>query len=268
MPIVEIKQVVLDKLNTQEILGVEIDALTLSSASSIIESWIETRASKYVCVTPAHGVMDCYNQPALREIFNSSGMTTPDGMAIVWLLKLYGHKDVSRVYGPDLVLAVCEAGLKKGWRHFFYGGNEGVAEKLGIELQHRFPGLEVAGHYCPPFRSLTTEESAEVTVTIREAKPDIVWVGLSTPKQEVWMADFVDRLEVPVLVGVGAAFDFLTGTKKQAPRWVQRSGLEWLFRLLSEPGRLWRRYIQYPKFVYLALGQWLGVFSFNERGDV
>jgi N-acetylglucosaminyldiphosphoundecaprenol N-acetyl-beta-D-mannosaminyltransferase len=249
----------------QNILGIKINALNLDLAIETIRKRIRERAPTYICVTPAHGVMDCFNEPSLKEIFNRSGMTTPDGMAIVWLLKLYGHKDVSRVYGPDLLLAACEAGLEKGWRHYFYGGKPGVAERLAEKLTELFPGMKVAGYYCPPFRPLTLEEEREVTEEIRAAKPDIIWVGLSTPKQEQWMSQFIGRLDVPVLVGVGAAFDFLSGTKKQAPRWIQRSGLEWLFRFISEPRRLWPRYRQYPKFVLLALGQWLGFLNYGEE---
>lgn len=251
----------------QNILGVQISAINLGQAVEQIKGWIDSRMPNYVCVTPAHGVMDCYNQPELKPIFNGSGMTTPDGMAIVWLLKMYGHEDVSRVYGPELMLAVCEAGVGHGWRHFFYGGNPGVAEKLANELEQRFPGLQTAGSFCPPFRPLNAAEAEEVAEMIRLAEPDIIWVGLSTPKQEVWMSEFIERLNVPVMVGVGAAFDFLTGSKKQAPKWVQRSGLEWLFRLISEPGRLWRRYIQYPKFVFLVIGQRLGWLDFSEKTE-
>ena len=163
------------------------------------------------------------------------------------------------------MLAACEAGLQNGWRHFLYGGKPGVGERLGERLIDLYPGLKISGMYCPPFRSLSLEEEKQVTDEIRAARPDIVWVGLSTPKQEKWMSQFLDRLDVPVLVGVGAAFDFLSGTKKQAPRWMQRTGLEWFFRLLSEPRRLWRRYIQYPKFVILALGQWLGFLNYSKE---
>jgi N-acetylglucosaminyldiphosphoundecaprenol N-acetyl-beta-D-mannosaminyltransferase len=253
-----------DQHARQNILGVMVSAINLSSAVSLIQYWIRKRASVYVCVTPAHGIMDCYRQPELRTTFNQSGMTTPDGMAVVWLLKIYGHQQVDRVYGPDLVEAACCAGLELGWRHFFYGGAPSVAEELEARLEERHPGLVVAGTYCPPFRALTHEEEEEVVDLIRAAEPDIVWVGISTPKQEQWMAAMHRRVGAPVMVGVGAAFDFLSGVKPQAPRWVQRSGLEWLFRLLSEPGRLWRRYIQYPKFVILAAAQRIGLISFEE----
>lgn len=253
------------RTDRQNILGVRINTINLPQAVSQISSWIDQREPQYVCVTPAHGVMDGYNSPEVRRIFNSSGMTTPDGMAIVWLLKLYGHNYVNRVYGPDLLLATCQAGLTNGWRHFFYGGKPGVADDLAAKLEDRFPDIDIAGTYCPPFRQLTSDEVQSVEEIIRAAQPDVVWVGLSTPKQERWMARFVDRLGVPVLVGIGAAFDFLSGAKVQAPRWVQRSGLEWLFRLMSEPRRLWPRYRQYPKFVFLALGQRLGLFKFQDE---
>jgi len=254
-----------NKAERQNILGVGVSAINMPQAINQIGAWIEARTPHYVCVTPAHGVMDCYRDPQLRGVFNRSGMTTPDGMAIVWLLKLYGQRHVSRVYGPDLLLTACQAGLEKGWRHYFYGGQPGVAGKLAHTLEERFPGMQIAGTHTPPFRPLTEVEAQEVEDAIHAVQPDIVWVGLSTPKQEVWMAEFVGRLDVPVLVGVGAAYDFITGEKKQAPRWVQRSGLEWLFRFISEPRRLWHRYVQYPKFVWLALGQRLGLIHFEYK---
>ena len=250
----------------QNILGVQINTINLPQAVSQMDTWISNHEPNYVCVTPAHGVMDCYNNLDLRMIFNHSGMTTPDGMAIVWLLKIFGHRHIGRVYGPDLLLQTCEYGLQNGWRHFFYGGNAGVAQRLADQLKERFPGINIAGYYYPPFRPLTDQEEQEVVETIRAAQPDIVWVGLSTPKQEVWMSQLVNRLDVPVLVGIGAAFDYISGEKAQAPRWMQKSGLEWLFRLISEPKRLWPRYRQYPKFVVLTLGQLLGFLKFD-NGD-
>jgi len=182
--------------------------------------------------------MECQRDPELRRIYNASGMTTPDGMPLVWLSRLHGYHHVDRVYGPDLMLALCERSVKRGYRHFFYGGAEGVPEHLAARLQSRFPGLIVAGTYSPPFRPLRPEEDEQIVQLINETSPDIVWVGLGSPKQERWMAEHIDRLTAPVLIGVGAAFDFHTGRKPQAPRWMQRSGLEWLFRLLTEPRRL------------------------------
>lgn len=239
----------------QNILGVAVSAINMAQALTTIDGWISQRTPHYVCVTPAHGVMDCQDDPAMRRIFNASGLTTPDGMAIVWLLKLYGHAQVSRVYGPDLMLALCERSPARGYRHFFYGGAPGVAEALAAQLQARFPGMAIAGVYAPPFRALTAAEGAAVVQQINGAQADIVWVGISTPKQERWMSEHLGVLDAPVLIGVGAAFDFLSGRKQQAPRWMQRSGLEWLFRLASEPRRLWRRYARYPRFVALALAQ-------------
>ena len=255
----------IDQVNRQDILGVNISVIDMPLAIETLAGWINARSSNYVCVTPAHSVMDCYWNSELREIFNQSGMTTPDGMAIVWLLKLYGHKRVSRVYGPDLLLVSCEAGHEKGWRHYFYGGKPGVAEQLVEVLLQQVPGLNCVGTFSPPFQPLTEEEKAELVEDIKRAKPDIVWVGLSSPKQESWMAEFVNRLDVPVLVGIGAAFDFVSGAKRQAPVWIQRSGFEWLFRLMTEPRRLWARYRQYPLFVALVIGQYFGLIDFSSR---
>ena len=170
---------------------------------------------------------------------------------------------MTRVYGPDLVLATCQRSLTTGYRHFFYGGNDGVADLLAKRLTQKFPGLVVTGTYTPPFRPLTPEEDAEVVARINAASPEIVWVGLSTPKQEYWMAEHVGRINAPVMIGVGAAFDFHAGLKKQAPVWMRHSGLEWLFRLASEPRRLWKRYlVNNPAFISLALQEiWRARFA-------
>ncbi|MEM4203324.1 MAG: WecB/TagA/CpsF family glycosyltransferase [Candidatus Methanomethylicaceae archaeon] len=239
------------------ILGVGISAINMTIGLEIIEGWIARQESHYVCVTPVHSVMECQRDPGLRRIWNASGLTTPDGMPLVWLARLKGFHHVDRVYGPDLMLALCERSVARGYRHFFYGGAEGVPEQLADVLQKRFPGLQVAGMYSPPFRPLTPEEDERIVQMLNEANPDIVWVGLGSPKQEYWMAGHRARLTAPVLIGVGAAFDFLTGRKPQAPRWMQRAGLEWLFRLLTEPRRLWPRYRQYPRFVWLVLQELL-----------
>lgn len=244
------------------VLGVNVSAVTMADVIERMGDWIEQRRPNYVCVTPAHGVMDCLGDPNLRGIFNRSGLTTPDGMAIVWLMKLRGLRRVERVYGPDLLLAACARSLERGWSHYFYGGAPGVAERLAERLGERFPGLRVAGACSPPFRPLTPEEDGAIVEQINAQNPDVVWVGISTPKQERWMAEHVGRLNAPVLLGVGAAFDFLAGVKRQAPRWMQRSGLEWLFRLASEPRRLWPRYRQYPRFAVLAIAQLLGLRQF------
>ena len=185
-------------------------------------------------------------------------------MPLVWLSRLSGGSPVGRVYGPDLMLAVCERSVGRGYRHFLYGGGPSVAEKLASQLQNRFPGLGIVGAYSPPFRPLTQREDQEIVERINAAQPDFVWVGLGAPKQEHWMADHLVKLNATVLIGVGAAFDFHSGVKVQAPYWMQRSGLEWFFRLLSEPRRLWRRYLVYnTKFLYLIFLQSLGLAAFN-----
>ncbi len=244
------------------ILGVRVSAVDMEAVVAAFDAWILERQRRYVCVTPAHSIMDCRDDPALRQIFNASGLATPDGMAIVWLLRLHGHRQVRRVYGPDLLLAACERSLTTGWRHFFCGGAAGVAEELARRLGHRYPGLEVVGTASPPFRPPSPAEEEQLVATINAAQPDIVWVGLGSPKQERWMAAHRQRLEAPVLVGVGAAFDFLSGRQRQAPRWVQRCGLEWLFRWMREPRRLAPRYRRYPLFALLALAQLLRLRHF------
>ena len=246
------------------ILGVLVSPINMRQALGTIGSWIAMREPNYVTVTPAHAVMDASRDPELRRIFNASGMTTPDGMSIVLLLRLHGYRNVSRVYGPDLMLETCRAGLGPGYRHFLYGGAEGVANTLADKLRARVLGLNIVGTHTPPFRSLTREEDRSVIDRINTAAPDIVWVGLSTPKQERWMAAHLGRITAPVMIGVGAAFDFLSGTKPQAPPWIQSLGLEWLFRLATEPQRLWPRYRQYPRFAVLALAQVLGLKRFPD----
>jgi N-acetylglucosaminyldiphosphoundecaprenol N-acetyl-beta-D-mannosaminyltransferase len=249
-----------------DILGVHVSAIDLPQAVQTITAWIESRQPNYVCVTGVHGVMESQRSQAVRQVHNAAGLVTPDGMPLVWLSRLKGYPNAGRVYGPDLTLAVCAACLPAGCRHFFYGGPPGLADQLAGRLTARFAGLQVAGRYSPPFRPLTPEEDEQVIQAINAANPDIVWVGLSTPRQELWMADHLNRLTAPVMIGVGAAFDFLAGAKKQAPRWMQRSGLEWLYRLASEPRRLWKRYlINNPLFLLLLLAQALGLRKYNPQ---
>lgn len=243
----------------ENILGIWVSVVNMQRALEAVDEWIETRTQNYVCVTPAHSIMDCWQNPELRPIFNQSGMTTPDGMSIVWLLRAHGHSQVSRVYGPDLMLSVCNHSVQKGYRHFFYGGAPGVAEQLAKRLQTSIPGLQVVGTYSPPFRPLTQDEDRMVVELINQSQPDILWIGISSPKQDLWMSDHKSKLSAPVLIGVGAAFDFLSGNKKQAPVWIQQSGFEWLYRFINEPRRLWKRYALYPLFVILVTAQMIGL---------
>jgi N-acetylglucosaminyldiphosphoundecaprenol N-acetyl-beta-D-mannosaminyltransferase len=237
-----------------DVLGVSVSAINMEQALDVIDDWITAGIRRYVCVTGVHGVMESRRDPRLQEIHNRAGLVTPDGMPLVWWSKACGWRHTSRVYGPDLMLGCCERSMATGYRHFFYGGDAGVGDLLARRLNKRFPGLMIAGTYTPPFRPLTPQEDEAVVRRINDAGADIVWVGLSTPKQEYWMAEHVGRLDAPVLIGVGAAFDFHAGLKRQAPVWMQHSGLEWAFRLAAEPRRLWRRYLRNnPAFVWLAL---------------
>ncbi len=240
------------------VLGVEVDALNMKRAIDGIDGLMSSGHQGFISCVAAHSIMECWRDPELRRIFNAGHLATPDGMSLVWLLRLKGYQDVERVYGPDLLLAVCQASLLRGYRHFFFGSEPGVPELLAERLRARFPSLQVGGTYSPPFRPLTEQEDLHIVDQINAAQPDIVWVGISTPKQERWMSEHLGVINAPVLIGVGAAFDFLSGNKRQAPRWIQRSGLEWLFRLLSEPSRLWPRYARYPLFALLVLGQLSG----------
>lgn len=238
------------------VLGVGVSTLTLAAARDLILGARGQLRRGYVCVTTVHGLDEARADPAFRKILNSSWLTTPDGMPLVWL----GPRGVERVYGPDLLLAVCDAGRAIGLTHYFYGGNPGVADELAAKLTARFPGLAVVGTHTPPFRALDATEAAALRADIARTRPDVIWVGLSTPKQERFMAEYAPTLDAGVLIGVGAAFDFHSGRVRQAPRWMQRSGLEWFFRLCTEPRRLGPRYLKTnPRFVLRACAQLTGL---------
>jgi N-acetylglucosaminyldiphosphoundecaprenol N-acetyl-beta-D-mannosaminyltransferase len=252
---------------TVKILGVRVDAVQIPDVIAQMEEWIRERNTcRYIAVTGMHGVTEAQHDARFKTILNSAALVVPDGMPLVWLSRLRGRGLKRRVYGPELMLRFCEETVRRGYRHFLYGGAAGVPEKLAETLASRFPGVEVAGTYSPPFRPLTEEEDAQIVASIRQAAPDVLWVGLSTPKQERWMHEHRERLNVPVLVGVGAAFDINSGRIRQAPRWMREHGLEWLFRLLQEPRRLWRRYLlggsQFLFYVGLEL---LGLKKFDSE---
>jgi N-acetylglucosaminyldiphosphoundecaprenol N-acetyl-beta-D-mannosaminyltransferase len=251
------------------VLGVGVDPINLRTALAAIDRWIERGERHYVCLAPVHNILACQDDPGLERVFNQSGLTTPDGMPLVWIARAHGYRQTNRVYGPDLLLAACEHGLSPGYSHYFYGGGPRVAHDLARALISRFPGLKVAGTAAPPLRPLSAREQQDEIDRINAASPDIVWVAIGSPRQEHWMADNVDQLNASILIGVGAAFDFLSGRKPWAPRWIQRSGFEWLFRLATEPRRLWRRYLRYPQFVVLYAAQVLGIrrFPMNSAGS-
>jgi N-acetylglucosaminyldiphosphoundecaprenol N-acetyl-beta-D-mannosaminyltransferase len=239
-----------------DILGVGVSAIDMTDAVATIDRWIRQRKKHFVCITGVHGVMECRRDSDLRCIHHAAGMVTPDGMPLVWMARRLGFDRVRRVYGPDLMREISRLSPERGYRHFYFGGGPGLADALAARMRETCPGIEVVGTLSPPFRPMTEEEDDAIVEAINAAKPDVVWVGLSTPKQERWMSTHRDRIEAPVMIGVGAAFDFLAGTKRQAPRWMQRNGLEWAFRLASEPRRLGRRYATIvPHFLVLAGAQ-------------
>jgi N-acetylglucosaminyldiphosphoundecaprenol N-acetyl-beta-D-mannosaminyltransferase len=233
------------------VLGVSVCAMNLPIATQAILAAARERRKGYVCVTGVHGVTEAQDDTSFRQILNRSFLNTTDGMPLVWLAKHHvGASGIERVYGPDLMLQLFEATQDGSVSHFFYGGAPGVAEELKAKLETRFPGVRIVGTHCPPFRPLNSEEESDLIAKVSETKPDLMWVGLSTPKQERFMAQYLSKLDVAVMLGVGAAFDFHSGRVRQAPRWIQRSGFEWLYRLCSQPRRLGRRYlINNPLFV-------------------
>ena len=241
-------------------LGVRVDAAPIDEVVAQMEQWIgEGRNGRSIAATGMHGMVEAQHDPEFKNILNATDLVVADGMPLAWLARRKGYRLRERVYGPDLMLAFCKK-VERRYRHFFYGGESGVAEQLAESLQRRFPGMEVAGVYSPPFRPLSVDEDEKIVALISNASPDVLWVGLGTPKQERWMFEHAHRIKVPVMVSVGAAFDLLSGRRRQAPRWLRDHGLEWLFRLVQEPGRLWRRYLLGgPQFLaYLALETLLG----------
>jgi N-acetylglucosaminyldiphosphoundecaprenol N-acetyl-beta-D-mannosaminyltransferase len=246
------------------VLGVGISVLNLGTAKKAIVAALEQRRKGYICVTGVHGVIESQDDPEIQRIHNRAFLCTPDGMPMVWLGRLRGLKEMDRVYGPDLMLEILAISPSHRYRHFFYGGTQGVTDELERRMKARFPGLDVVGKYEPPFRSLNLAEENELIGRVSQAKPDVVWVGISTPRQEKFMAEFLPKLDTTLMVGVGAAFDFHCGRVKQAPGWMQRNGLEWFHRLCHEPRRLWRRYLRNnPRFVWLTMCQLLGCKRFE-----
>ncbi|WP_404420611.1 WecB/TagA/CpsF family glycosyltransferase [Nibricoccus sp. IMCC34717] len=226
------------------ITGSGVNPLTLETATALVVGRAATRAGGYVCFADLNSLMTAERDPEHRRRLERAWLVTPDGMPVVWLCRRRTRDPVTRVYGPDVVEAVCRATAGTPATHYFYGAAPGTAEALAQRLQERFPGLKVAGWESPPFRPLTAPEEADLAARLAKVRPDFLWVGLSTPKQEAFMAALEGRLDVGVTLGVGAAFDFLSGRVRQAPRWIQRSGLEWLFRVCTEPRRLTKRYLR------------------------
>jgi N-acetylglucosaminyldiphosphoundecaprenol N-acetyl-beta-D-mannosaminyltransferase len=253
----------LDRVN---IVGVGVMPLDLAQAVDTLDKWREEGRRDYVCCVSVHGLVTAQRDPAIRDAINRCGLATEDGMPLVWWSRRSGFKSAHRVCGSDLLDAMCALAVKRGHRHYFYGGSPAVVEKLVSRLTQRHPGLNIVGHHSPPFRPLTEEEDAADVAAINATNPDFVWIGLGMPKQEKWMVSHLGRINATALLGVGAAFDFHAGLKARAPAWMQRSGLEWLFRLASEPRRLARRYlIDNSIFLACAAQQLIGWKSYADE---
>jgi N-acetylglucosaminyldiphosphoundecaprenol N-acetyl-beta-D-mannosaminyltransferase len=225
------------------LLGVKISRTNLISASEQILQWANDKARRYVCVAPVSTIVDAKRDAGYAAVINAADMVTPDGMPVVWLAHSKGYKDVGRTYGPDLMQQVCEQGQSRGTRHFFYGSTMETLAKLQTRLKALYPSMIIAGTYAPPFCPVPKREEQSILDQINQSGADVLWIGLGSPKQDFWISLNRPCLSVPVIIGAGAAFDFLSGVKPQAPRWMQKSGLEWLFRLACEPRRLWKRYL-------------------------
>ncbi len=247
------------------VLGVRVSAVNMSLAVRLADQWISSGKPGYACVTAVHGVMEAQDDPGYLGILNGAVLNLPDGMPITWVGRLQGHHEMNRVFGPDFMLALCKISLERGYRNFLYGGQPGVAEQLRAALEMRFPGLQIVGTCTPPFRALNSQEEKELISQVRALKPDILWVGLGAPKQERFMAHYLEQLQVPLMVGVGAAFDFHTGRIRDCSDWLKRAGLQWLHRLVQDPGRLWKRYLRTnPAFLWHIAWQLSGLRRFRD----
>ncbi len=250
------------------ILGVRVHATRMDRAVSRIEALLATGDKGYVCVTGVHGVMESQSDANLKRIINGAALTIPDGRPTVWVGWLRGFFRMRQVTGPDMMLKIFGVSAAKGYTHFFYGGNTGVAEELKAALTQSFPGAQVVGTYTPPFRPLNAGEEAELIRTVNELKPDFFWVGLSTPKQEKFMDQYLAKLDTKLMLGVGAAFDIHTGRIKDAPYWMKFAGVQWCHRIYQDPTRLWRRYcINNPRFLYHLVCEFLGLANYQATAE-
>jgi len=235
------------------VLGVEFDLLDYRQAFETILAWRQQGQRETITITNPHSVLLCGRNEGMRRA-TAAALTLPDGVGVIWAARILGYAHHGRVTGPTLMLRACDWGREHGLRHYFLGGAEGVADKLAGVLSEKYPGLEVAGTYCPPFRPLTEAEDAELVAEVNATGPDIVWVGLGAPKQEIWMHDHLGQIAAAAMIGVGAAFDFHSGNVKWAPRWIRRLGMEWAYRLALEPKRMWRRNLDSPLFLAKVIG--------------
>lgn len=254
--------------NCIRISGVRIDMVQISEIIDIMERWIiDKRFHNYIVVSNADTIVKSKQDSKVREAVNSSSLSIPDGISLVLLGRVSGFPLEKRTYGPDLMLDFLKVSEEKGFSHFLYGTTEETLAKLINNIRKLRPKIKIAGSYAPPFRQLTQKEDGKIVDLINNSTPDVLWVGLGCPKQELWMHEHRDRINAPVMIGVGAAFDFLAGTKPQAPRWIRDNGFEWLFRLVTEPKRLWRRYlVDYPLFIYYILAGLISLRYYSQKG--
>jgi len=230
--------------NFIDVCGMRVDMVQIPDIIKKMEYWITNKElGNYIVISNANDAIMSLKNPKIQTSVNDSSLSVPDGISMVLLARRYGYLLKKRVYGPDLMNEFLSLSAKKDYSHFFYGSDKDTLEKLKMNLINKFPNIKIAGFYSPPFRELTKEEDEKIINMINDASPDVLWLGLGCPKQQLWMYEHKDKLKVPVMVGVGAAFDFLAKTKPQAPRWIRDNGFEWLFRLVTEPKRLWKRYL-------------------------
>ena len=245
-----------------KILGSRVDPTSYEQAVQQVITWARDHESRYVCAANVHVIMEAYDSIEFRQIVNEADLVTPDGMPLVWMLRRLGYPEQGRVYGPELTIKLIEAVATQKIPVGFYGGTVETLERLTTLFEKKYPDLKIAYSYSPPFRSTTTEEDEAIIRAVNASGTQILFVGLGCPKQERWMGSHRDKIQA-VMLGVGAAFDFYAGNKRQAPLWMQRNGLEWLFRFLQEPTRLWRRYFYHnPRFIILAIMQLIGIARF------
>jgi N-acetylglucosaminyldiphosphoundecaprenol N-acetyl-beta-D-mannosaminyltransferase len=246
-------------VSTRPILGVPVALTDYAEVTEVMDSLVETRERGYICAAPVHALIEARDDPEMRDALLGSTLVVPDGMPLVWAANLLGASLRDRVYGPELMLRYSDRCAERGHRVWLYGGrDQDSLVQLALSMRRRHPGITIVGGYSPPHRPLTDEEETALARQINQAEPDVVWVGIGVPKQEKWMARMRDRLEVPVMCGVGAAFDFHSGRVAQAPAWMQERGLEWLYRIGQEPRRLLPRYLtSNPRFVAAFLRQYL-----------
>lgn len=252
---------------TYYLLGMRLNSTSYEAAARQIIAWAKDSQSRTVCAADMHMVMESYDHESVRVAVNSADLITSDGMPLVWWLRLKGVRNQQRVYGPSLMLHICQAAAGEGIPVGLFGSTPAVLAELEQRLKKRFPGLNITFVHSPPFRPLTAEEDAELVRQIQAAGVRILFVGLGCPKQERWTADH--RGQIPaVMVAVGAAFQFHAGEVPQAPLWMQRCGLEWFHRLLQEPGRLWKRYlINIPRFLVLVSAEAMGILHIESRSS-